>query len=419
MDFKLAPDFVAIAGLLVVFASLLRQNPQARLRYWLVGWFFVLIHFAAEFIATNIHTGADTAYAVSTVMLLLTSVAFIWAGNEMVVRGSRGALRAMFSALPDTVVCIILIYGLGSPVWYVMLALAGMFTSLWVFGGGKRRHDQMERMVRNTFIVLVYSIQAFLFLWKQWEWALVWLLFWHYLATAIVFRVRVLRVTVGAMFTTLSILAWALVFPVGMMFELWLPHVHVSGEVWNLPKYLVATGMIVTLLEEQMHQAQQASLQDALTGLANRRHFTSRIMQFIQQSSVGRPFALLVLDIDGFKQINDRLGHVVGDKVLQKVAQRMQSSFRETDVLARMGGDEFAVLLPGMRNRNALKMLLEKLKSVLRLPLRVGDDEISLRVSVGMAFCPEEGADEDALYAVADRRMYQNKHFHQGLPKSR
>ncbi len=402
----------------MVFASLLQQNPQARLRYWLVGWVFILIHFAAEFIATNIHTGVDAAYAVSTVMLLLTSVAFIWAGNEMEVRRSRGALWAMLSALPDTVVCVILIFGLGSPIWYVALAVAGMASALWVFGGGKRRHEWLERIVRNTFIVLVYSVQALLFLWKQWDWALAWLLFWHYLAAAIVFRVRVLRVTVGVVFTTLSMVAWALVFPVGMMFELWLPHVHVSSEVWNLPKYLVATGMIVTLLEEQMHQAQQASLQDALTGLANRRYFTSIIMKFTQRSAVARNFALLVLDIDDFKQINDHLGHVVGDRVLQEVAQRMQSTFRETDVLVRMGGDEFAVLLPNMRDRDAMGKLLEKLKSVLQLPLRVGDEEISLRVSVGMAICPAEGSDEDTLYAVADQHMYQNKPVHQGLPKS-
>ncbi len=412
MDLSVVPDFLAIGGLVLVFASLLRRTRQTRLRYWLVGWILLLVHIAAQLLNRNAGASAvaDAALAMSLSMLLLASVAFIWAGNDVRRAWSRDLSVTLLATVPDVAFFVCAAYGVQSMPTYLGLTVAGVMTTLWTFRGGRRDTDGRYRLWRLPCIVAAYVIQAGLVLHGLIEVALIWMLFWHYLAAAFFFHRGAPRSTVGVLFTTLSFVAWAAVFPLAYALQMFLPAVKLENEVWNLPKFLVATGMIFTLLEEQIGLAEHASMHDALTGLPNRRVFVERLETALAQArnAHGR-FAVLVIDLDDFKRINDSLGHAAGDALLQSVAKLLQASVRGGDTLARLGGDEFAAILPDLPDRAAAERVIGKLENALAAGTDFQGRLLTISASIGCSLYPDDGLDETRLYAIADRAMYTSK----------
>ena len=412
MDFSVVPDFLAIGGLVLVFASLLKRTRQTRLRYWLVGWIMLLVHIVAQLVNSNAGAGAvaDAALAVSLAMLLLASVTFIWAGNDMRRAWSRDLLVTLLATVPDVAFFVCAAYGVESVPAYLGLTAAGVLTTMWVFRGGRREVEVRYRFWRLLGIFVAYAIQAELALRGSIDQALIWMLFWHYLAVAFFFYRGAPRLTVGVLFTTLSFVAWAAVFPVAYALQVFLPTLQIENEVWNLPKFLVATGMIFTLLEEQMGLAEHASMHDALTGLPNRRVFVLRLEAVLAQArdAAGR-FAVLVIDLDDFKRINDTLGHAAGDALLQSVAKLLQANVRGGDTLARLGGDEFAAILPDVPDRATAERVIRKLEKALEASTEFQGRLFSIGASIGFSLYPDDGVDETRLYASADRAMYASK----------
>ena len=157
---------------------------------------------------------------------------------------------------------------------------------------------------------------------------------------------------------------------------------------------------------------------DRLTGISNREAMIRRIEDRIirhRRSGDSRPFAVLFIDLNGFKQINDRFGHDVGDHVLVEVSQRLTSHLRDSDLAARYGGDEFVVLLENVAHRAAAEAARDKLEKLLAEPLQSLHDLpaepllISSGASIGIALCPSEGADLETLLKRADEDMYERK----------
>ncbi len=157
---------------------------------------------------------------------------------------------------------------------------------------------------------------------------------------------------------------------------------------------------------------------DRLTGISNREAMIRRIEDRIirhRRSGDSRPFAVLFIDLNGFKQINDRFGHDVGDHVLVEVSQRLTSHLRDSDLAARYGGDEFVVLLENVAHRAAAEAARNKLENLLAEPLQSLHDLpaepllISSGASIGIALCPSEGADLETLLKRADEDMYERK----------
>jgi diguanylate cyclase (GGDEF)-like protein len=158
------------------------------------------------------------------------------------------------------------------------------------------------------------------------------------------------------------------------------------------------------------HQA----LHDALTGLPNRVLFGDRLEQCILGSHRDQtPASLLLLDLDGFKEVNDTLGHAHGDALLREVAGRLRSTLRESDTVARLGGDEFALLLPHTDGRGALHAA-SKVRRALQQPFALDDQMLELDASIGVVVTPEHGADPDALLRRADIAMYAAKRNRSG-----
>jgi diguanylate cyclase (GGDEF)-like protein len=168
--------------------------------------------------------------------------------------------------------------------------------------------------------------------------------------------------------------------------------------------------MIFTLLEEQIGQAEHASQHDALTGLPNRRVFAQRLEHALQRAraSHGR-LAMLVIDLNHFKQVNDTLGHAAGDALLRFVAQQLQQGVRAGDTLARLGGDEFAAILLEVVDRSGAQARADRLARVFDASTEFQGHRLSIGASIGLALFPDDGEDETRLYAAADHAMYAGK----------
>lgn len=150
---------------------------------------------------------------------------------------------------------------------------------------------------------------------------------------------------------------------------------------------------------------------DALTGLANRALFYDRLRQCLDrtQRDLGRS-AVLYVDMDGLKQINDRFGHRAGDAAIREAAVRIRGATRKSETVARLGGDEFGVILHAVEDRDGVQAHLQRLELSMAAPFAFEHSPICLRASVGAAVFPDDAVELDALLDVADRNMYAVKH---------
>ncbi len=174
-------------------------------------------------------------------------------------------------------------------------------------------------------------------------------------------------------------------------------------------------GVVIRSTARQAHALQRQALFDGLTDLPNRVLFDDRLHQAIL---IGRReqrcFGLMVMDIDRFKEINDTLGHHVGDLVLQHVASCVRTCLRESDTLARMGGDEFTLLLATVGDLDDIVAVAKKVLKVLRAPFKVAGRNLEIGASLGIVMFPQHGEDPDLLMREADAAMYVAKHTHSG-----
>ena len=169
-------------------------------------------------------------------------------------------------------------------------------------------------------------------------------------------------------------------------------------------------GQQLAELEHRRRELEHLARHDALTGLPNRALFDDRMA--VALASARRDdggLALLFVDIDDFKPINDRLGHVVGDRVLEGVAARIRQCIRESDTAARVGGDEFVVLLPGIASTADAARVADKIRAAIDRPFVIDGHALAVSVSMGLAHYPQDGTDATALARHADRAMYRDK----------
>lgn len=149
---------------------------------------------------------------------------------------------------------------------------------------------------------------------------------------------------------------------------------------------------------------------DALTGLPNRRLFEERFTQALHLAQRNEfHLSLMIFDLDNLKEINDTYGHHIGDSVLKNVGERLTGLLRESDTVARWGGDEFTILLFNISSRNDVQLVLEKILRILNKPLNIEGLELQIRASIGSAQYPEDGQTRERLLTLADRAMYSAK----------
>lgn len=186
-------------------------------------------------------------------------------------------------------------------------------------------------------------------------------------------------------------------------------HLVVPSELYEVSELAEDLERMRARLVEQRAQLEHLALHDPLTGLANRALLEDRLRAAVVKARRERqPFALLLLDLDRFKEINDTLGHEAGDALLREVAARLRRSLRETDTAARLGGDEFSVILPGVAAA-AAQRVAAKLAAALNRPYRVRTAQLEVGASIGIALCPDHGLDAGELLRCADIAMYAAK----------
>ncbi len=196
-------------------------------------------------------------------------------------------------------------------------------------------------------------------------------------------------------------------------------YVHKDGHTvdiqWSarwLPEHRVRIGVghEVTDLRRAERELEHRADHDPLTGLVNRHRLQVELQATIDRAAdAGGRLALLYIDLDGFKHVNDRSGHAVGDRLLCELAGRMQRGVRQHDLVARVGGDEFVVLLPDCRDVQAARRIVNGLRTHITAPCHLPEGLFQLDASIGVAMFPADGADVEALLMHADRAMYAAK----------
>ena len=171
------------------------------------------------------------------------------------------------------------------------------------------------------------------------------------------------------------------------------------------------------LLTSQMHErvARDVALHDALTSLPNRTFLMWHLKHALAEALIHQgPVAVLYLDLDGLKPVNDQHGHHVGDAMLQSTARRLRDTVPQGAVVGRLGGDEFVCLLTGMNSRNELAKLAESLMQAVSAELLIGERRVAVRPSIGIAISEGDGATPETLLKHADAAMYRAKRSHAG-----
>ena len=196
---------------------------------------------------------------------------------------------------------------------------------------------------------------------------------WLYLVAGIRYWQKYEHKSIGVLTAVFGFVAAAGTFPVGLLIKLtYVPHLIIEPDIRNLPKFIIAIGILLTFLEDEIGRTEHLALHDALTGLPNRRLLEDRMGNMLERAERNQTrAAILVVDLDGFKRINDSHGHAVGDEFLREVSARLNKVVRRADTLARSGGDEFTVLVSDILQPNGAEILAEKLQAELDRPIIV------------------------------------------------
>jgi diguanylate cyclase (GGDEF)-like protein/PAS domain S-box-containing protein len=536
---------ILILGLLVlVFGSLYRKHATVRLRHWLIGWFFVLIHFGLLLPSSSVEWRADLLTAGTESALVLCAVAFALSSSLVWEGGWVSSVPAVLLGLPA--VTYVMVTATGPAPELLLFALGitvhiGFASVLFRFGKGplaatSGARPRIARLWCGAILLAGLAWMTVEILGHHAEDSVYFIPTEMYLMNAVLYWEDIRRGSAGVLVSVLGLVAWGAVFPCAVLLEYYFPKLVVSGELWNVPKYFVAFGMILTLLEEEKRESdarseeyrilfdsnphpmwiydvetlgflkvndaavarygyteeqfgkmtlrdirpseevdaleqtvansasnesvlisgpwthilhdgqriqaevsshsiqfegqrarfslvqdvterQQLHLQllhqanhDMLTGLPNRQLLLDRMEQALASAARRRrKVAVICMDIDRFKQINDTYGHAIGDLCLRHVADRLKSRLRSMDTVARSGGEEFTIVAGDLASIADAERIAEDLLLTMRKTLVADQYPIEITASFGIAIYPDHGLDSASLWRNADAAMYRVK----------
>jgi diguanylate cyclase (GGDEF)-like protein len=416
VNYQALPALIALAILVAVFAAISRQHTKERVRLWLVGWAFVLLRALVMFVHVSPKRWGNLNLAIGMSALELASIAFVVSVAPRATTPRRQFLLGAVLAVPSLAYTYAAIWEVQHRWFYLLLVLIALIGGLAVLGAWYRKISVyvVSIAVASTAVAVIVAWGAIAGDNVQ---GVHLILAAMNLFAAGLFWYRLHRTSAGVVATVFGFIAWG-VFPTVMSIHSTTPSLKLESEIWNIPKYLVAVGMIVTLLEDQIRYSEHLAYHDALTGLPNRRLLQDRLSQAMAHADrASRKVAVLLLDLDDFKEVNDTFGHRIGDSALQQVVGRLSSRMRAADTLARTGGDEFTVISE-VANHQGAQTLVSALESALVLPLKVEGRLVRTGISIGYALYPDDGTDPVELCAFADRAMYVSKRGGRSLRSS-
>ena len=399
-----------------VLLWLRRAYRDSRVDLWMIGLTFILIEAVAvavlrskEFVQMT-HIMALDSY-------VLAGVSFGWAARKDVFSKRGRVPLAIFPALPLMVLATI--YGLDvkSPKPFLWISIASLIVGFGYLLIARRR-SFTGRVLLGLIHTATWAPMIYFAATSQLRWVVYYGLTCLYLLVALSFRGLVRRDRIGGAVIVAGFIFWALCFFFHPIVRGHAPYEGIEEQLWNMQKFFVILGMLLVLLEEQTRRRQEEAMHDSLTGLPNRRLFDDRLQQALDRSRrTGMSTALFVIDLNGFKQVNDTHGHMTGDTVLMQVADALRVKVRVSDTLARIGGDEFSVIVNDLNRRDDCERIAESLADSIRaIQLPTSGDKIT--ASVGYALFPEDAPGVATLCQTADLNMYEKKPSHRVMPIS-
>lgn len=416
VDWSKLPDLGAVALLSCAFAAVARQSKGTLSAIWLTGWCMIALHFASLIFAPIHGFGGSFAEFLGLSALAWAGILFLWAS---VPYHSYQSSRWMIAFLLATNTLYLGLSIMAPSMGWALTGSAILLGAVPLTIAFLSRHE-VRHPLRLTTVVLYSALAVFLLVFQSRPdngqyLALNAVFFTVYLGCCLHFSYMYRRLATGAFISSAGFLAWAMVFVVAPILESRFPSIHIEDEVWNLPKYVVAVGMMLLMLEEQLEHNRHLALHDELTGLPNRRLFVDRLDTALERARrTGTRTALLLLDLDRFKQVNDTAGHHIGDLVLRRASQIFLGRVRRTDTVARTGGDEFSIILEDPITREDAERVGETLAELLGQPMQVEEHVIRVGASVGVAIFPEDALASEALCIAADNSMYERKYGSDG-----
>jgi diguanylate cyclase (GGDEF)-like protein len=381
-----------------------RAGPHARM--WLLGWTFILLHNLALLFSDGYVPRNSGAHLVALWATELCALCFIRAAGNAPL-STRGFMFLLEMAVPILLQSALFVFA--EPSLWMRLVVAALLFAPLAHILARPRHLTLQSLHLAIGFALLggFSVAAIRMDRTVVLNATLCVLF---LAAAYVYYAGALRVTRGVPVAAAGLAGWGLTYPLALgLAHLQTPLV-IDPILLSLPLYCVAYGMILTLLEEHVGRTERLALADPLTGLANTRHFEDRFASALASTSLrGNPLACLVIDVDNFKQVNDTLGHPVGDELLKALAVRLAWHIGPRDTLARTGGDEFTAILVGERDEHHLRFIAQAMMSAASVPLSVHGHAVPVTLSIGIAVATPETLNLAALRKAADDAMYQAK----------
>lgn len=329
--------------------------------------------------------------------------------------GALGPLSAYFAAI------ILLYYFLETPMGFrVMAPLSAITAALFLLGrvmwfSEYKSIVQLELITIFTALLVYVNIHAFLYFHPEPSRLSYFIIFMLCLVT----MSPTLRVVIGGALVCMGTMI-AMAYRHGpevteQFVMLSVAACFAAFGVLTLMRKAISNAVKSRLTAEEMQKlAQDQAHHDALTGLPNRRIFFAELEDLLQSSNASKPFALAIIDLDGFKPINDLYGHRVGDRVLSEVGERLKQTFRTEYMIARLGGDEFSVLFTRALSDEALVALSREAIAALQKPLLHTGSQLTVSASMGVARFPDHGRKVTEIYEKADHALYVAKSSNRG-----
>jgi diguanylate cyclase len=412
MNFSFLPDLLALAILIVILLLLRRRHPQGRADIWLLGLFFTLVEAVAHTFYPQNHLPPTLLHLIVMDCYLMAGVVFIWASGGYPFSRNIELIYLALNSLP--LLAITSLYGLhvySATAFFVSMAsglVIGVASSLYL-----RQNWKYAALHVAGWLAMGYLIHR-----ANYREAVYWSLCCVYVIAAVNFQRRLARNSTGKLAIVTGFVIWALCLLMHPWIVQYRNYADIASHIWNMQKSLISIGMILVMLEEQVSSNEWLALHDELTGLPNRRLFADRLTTAIERADrVRSRLALLILDLNGFKTINDTMGHQAGDQVLREVASHLRKSVRASDTLARLGGDEFIIVATDLGVDQTLDHFMESVRGALEKPVIVEGRSMIVSASLGMAIYPDDADDSIKLLRIADQRMYALKQRPELSPK--
>jgi diguanylate cyclase len=405
MNFAFLPDLLALALLIVILLLLRHRHPQERTNLWLLGLFITLVEAVAHTFYAHDGPPQRALHVVVMDCYLLAGMVFVWASGGYPISARARLWYLTLNALP--LLALTTIYGLHlkTGIEYFSCIAAGLVTgvasSLYL-----RRSWQLAALHVFGWMAMGYLIHM-----ANYRAAVYWSLCCVYATATFNFQRRLPRESTGRLAIVTGFTIWSL----NLLLHPWIvsyrSYADTASHIWNMQKSLISIGMILVMLEEQISSNEWLALHDELTGLPNRRLFADRLQSAIERCERTRSrMALLIVDLNGFKKINDTMGHQAGDQVLREVSSNLKRGIRASDTLARLGGDEFIIVATDAEQDESMEHFVNSVRHAVERPIVVEGKSMIMTASLGVAIYPDDAHDSVRLLRIADQRMYATKH---------